>query len=86
MPGDLLRPSFGNVAVPAQFFPCIDVDLNRGVAHRQFKNIVPRGDKVSRALVSLECSNRREKATSEEGKAPIASFRDADRPAPGSRL
>ena len=51
---DLLRPSFGNVTVPAQIFPCVDIDLNRGVAYRQFENIFPRrGDEVSRARVSL---------------------------------
>ncbi len=67
MPDDLLRPSFGNVAVPAQILPCIDVDLNRGVARRQFENIFPRrGDEVSRTLVSLERSYGREKATPEE--------------------
>jgi hypothetical protein len=60
VPGDLLRPSFGNVAVPAQILPCIDVELNRGVAHRQFKNTFPRGNEVSRALVSFEHPDRRE--------------------------
>ena len=57
---DLLRPSFGNVA-PAQIFPCVDIDLNRGVAYRQFKNIFSRrGDEISRALVSFEHPDRRE--------------------------
>ena len=61
MLGDLLRSSLGNVAVPAQILPCINVDLNRGVAYRQFKNIFPRrGNEVSRAIVSFEHPDRRE--------------------------
>jgi hypothetical protein len=40
------------VAVPAQIFPCVDIDLSREVSGRQFKNIFPRrGDEISRALV-----------------------------------
>jgi hypothetical protein len=61
VPDDLLRRSFGNAAVPAQIFPCVDIDLSRGVSGRQFKNIFPRrGDEVSRALVSFEHPDRRE--------------------------
>jgi hypothetical protein len=33
VPHDLLSPSFGNVAVPPQIFPSIDIDLSRGVAY-----------------------------------------------------
>jgi hypothetical protein len=55
------RPSFGNAAVPAQIFPCVDIDLGRGIAYRQVENIFPRrGDEVSRALVSFEHPDRRE--------------------------
>jgi hypothetical protein len=61
LPDDLLRPSFANAAVPAQIFPCVDIDLGRGIAYRQVENIFPRrGDEVSRALVSLERPDRRE--------------------------
>jgi hypothetical protein len=61
VPDDLLRPSFGNVAVPAQIFPCVDIDLSREVSGGQFKNIFPcRGDEVSGALVSVEHPDRRE--------------------------
>jgi len=45
----------------AQIFSCVDIDLSRGVAYRQFENIFPRlANEVSRALVSFECPDRRE--------------------------
>ncbi|MGB6325635.1 MAG: hypothetical protein WBG11_07635 [Methylocella sp.] len=50
----------------AQTLSCVDIDLNRGVSGRHFKNIfLRRGDEVSRALVSLRHPDRQEKGVAE---------------------